>query len=538
MSETDHAGGPMDAIEQRIMGLRSRLAAEGPYYDPQNSDEYVTYLSPRVLQGQYSMDEDDGDVSGLALDRPETGAGPEPREPKEPKEPKEPREPKEPKDKDAKAKPIKKVVRKPKDAEPRAVKRESSTERPRERSVDRPAPGSDKKPRRPLEPLPEMLSPTLPAQFDADELPNTMLSPTLPPAFADVRAPSRIVVLRHPALKKRVESRKRPTDDDAAADAKRRRSVLVDERKPKAVPKTKPREPRPAATPPPETPQTPGVGKKRPAEGSAKKVRDEASPRPDALPEPTAAQREDMAILTRKFQKWSMLGADRKHEGDSAKKAGNVRQACLLAMDALIAYFVAFDYEDKSNSIRGRYPTDKTLDKSWQTLARFVPFVVKTLEEARAVPLVGLAYQLRAIISMRMAYLQQSAGRQLTEAAADAPTLDALLEINAFTARANKNYEQASYEFRRGTKLLPLSAIQDQLPATWARASRDPLAYIPPSGAPSLRPLDDSFHLPLHMFSTLREAAAFAYSAVREWADKNKLPYESVLLKGVAEGGL
>ncbi|KAK9365861.1 hypothetical protein V1509DRAFT_631669 [Lipomyces kononenkoae] len=262
-------------------------------------------------------------------------------------------------------------------------------------------------------------------------------------------------------------------------------------------------------------------------------------------------------VLERKAQKWIAIATNRKHESDRQKEVGNMQLASLYAMDSFLAYLVGFDYDDKFLNIKGRVPSDK----NWNTLVPFTRHLVTLHESSKAPFLVGLSYQVRAVVYLRMAgyqrqtvkALQHSASSEVRESGttkSPEPTLSGVstttnpvAEVTELLTKATRNMELAAYDFQRGARMFPIEAVIEGYPHTWRRRTlaADYLSQSMPtiigggSSGPGLRPLEDQFVLPIQMYSSIREVAAFGASVLGEWADQNKLKYESVLAKGVPE---
>ncbi|ODQ76399.1 hypothetical protein LIPSTDRAFT_131741 [Lipomyces starkeyi NRRL Y-11557] len=262
-------------------------------------------------------------------------------------------------------------------------------------------------------------------------------------------------------------------------------------------------------------------------------------------------------VLERKAQKWIAIATNRKHESDRLREAGNMPLASLYAMDSLLAYLVGFDYDDKFFSIKSRVPSDK----NWSTLVPFTRHLVTLHESSKAPFLAGLGYQIRAVVYLRMAGYQRQTVKALqhssmpevresgtTEspepaASGPSPTNNHVAEVTELLTKASRNMDLAAYDFQRGARMFPIEAVIERCPNTWRRRAlaAEHLSQSMPavmgggSSGPGLRPLEDQFVLPIQMYSSVREVAAFGASVLGEWAEQNKLKYESVLAKGVLE---
>ncbi|KAK9321399.1 hypothetical protein V1517DRAFT_262480 [Lipomyces orientalis] len=262
-------------------------------------------------------------------------------------------------------------------------------------------------------------------------------------------------------------------------------------------------------------------------------------------------------VLERKAQKWIAIATDRKHDSDRQKEAGDLKVASLYAMDALLAYLVGFDYDDKCLSIKSRVPSDK----NWSTLVPFTRHLVTLHESSKAPFLAGLSYQIRAVVYLRMAGYQRQTVKALqhstvveareggtaespeTTASGGSGTNNHFAEVTELLTKASRNMDLAAYDFQRATRMFPIEAVIERCPQTWRRRAlaaehlSQSMAAVMGGGSsgPGLRPLEDQFVLPIQMYSSVREVAAFGASLLREWADQNNLKYESVLARGTSE---
>ncbi|KAK9468481.1 hypothetical protein V1512DRAFT_251949 [Lipomyces arxii] len=254
-------------------------------------------------------------------------------------------------------------------------------------------------------------------------------------------------------------------------------------------------------------------------------------------------------LLENKAKWWLSLATDRKHQSDRHKESGDIRMASLYAMDALLAYLVGFDYEDKCAVIQGRIPSEK----GWMTLVPYGSHLVNLHQGSKSPVLVGLSYYIRAVVYLRMAGFQQQCIKQLRSgeqsvAAAESPETTTsssasgqsndLLEL---FKTMSKNIDLAAYDLQRGSRLLPIDMVISNFPETWRRrtaateylSGTAPAVFGGSTNGPGLRPLVDKYVLPIQTYSGVREVAAFGAVLLSEWAEQNHFRYESVLVKGV-----
>ncbi|KAK7205570.1 hypothetical protein BZA70DRAFT_289490 [Myxozyma melibiosi] len=346
-------------------------------------------------------------------------------------------------------------------------------------------------------------------------------------------------------------NKRKTTGDEAPADIK-----------PSAKPKGTP-DPASSKT------STPTTGKPQQASNDANKS--------SAAP---SANRKMVQLLEAKVQHWLTLATDRKHASDRQKEGGDLKLASVYAMDALLAYLVAFDYDDKCASIKGRVPSDK----NWATLVPYARHVIKLHDQSNSSALAGATYLIRAIVYLRVAGFHQKSARALQHAAqasssssatTDGSSMDqrdsqspetstsvsgsySQTELIDLLLKFSKNVDLAAYEFQRGSRLIPVDVLMSQFPETWRKrvtsvsgmnaiassnsgssgSSASAGTFVHLGGSvpgPGLRPLDDNYMLPIQMTSSVREAAAFGSSLLREWSDRMNLKFESILTNGATE---
>ncbi|KAK9477952.1 hypothetical protein V1514DRAFT_368211 [Lipomyces japonicus] len=390
--------------------------------------------------------------------------------------------------------------------------------------------------------LSQALVPTLPSKLDI----NNKASRT-PTSFPDrsFRSPTKTVLERATVTPPpsqalaMLEAAGTPTTPTTPGTASTKKSTLAEYKKRKVNNDD-------GATPVPQL-ETDGKGKSELATEPATKIQRSNGVSGQSGPN-------DVKVLESKVQRWISVATDRKHESDRLKESGNVCLAGLYATDALIAYLVGFHYDDICAVRKNRSPSVK----NWSTLIPFTRHVVNLHLASKCSELAGLAYEIRAIVYLRIVGLQQQAVKALQNqsqsesAPSEATSTNGTASTTAYVSfhvevteqlnRISKNIDLASFDFQRGSRFLSIDNLITKFPKTWSR--RSPAENLSTTTAvvlggsragPGLRPIDDQFVLPIHLYSTIREVAAFAASILREHADNNSIEFKSLFSKGISD---
>ncbi|KAK9453193.1 hypothetical protein V1511DRAFT_505890 [Dipodascopsis uninucleata] len=241
----------------------------------------------------------------------------------------------------------------------------------------------------------------------------------------------------------------------------------------------------------------------------------------------------EVKLLEKKSQRWISVATNRKHESDRLKDASENYLAALYAADALIAYMVAFDYDDKCTNFRARLPSGK----NWMTLAPYIRHLINIFESIKEPALAGLSYQIRAIIYLRIAGIQQQSLKSLQQGQQTSTGEFKQVSQDELMVKVTQNMDLALFDFQRGNRLLPIELIMERFSTTWKQRTSciDGISAAAPvqlggrhTGS-GLRPFEDQYSLPIHMYSSIREVAAFSAILLKEWARKKNLKYESIL---------
>lgn len=344
--------------------------------------------------------------------------------------------------------------------------------------------------------LPPMLSPTLPPWTDCVqvEFPK-MLSPTLPAVFdfRDTKKPAAKTGLSH-----EMKDKSFPVTLKVSKKALSRLDARDEEPKVKEEPKTN---------------------------GQAKKDRIPPARDLDKSTTPTKAKskavsptRDDetksqFKLLRNKMRTWLDLARTKKHLSDAKFQNEEFSLASAAAMDSLLCYIIGFNYEERADRLMGRLPHEK----SWNTLVNFVNRVNFLHEASKQNQLVGCCYLIRALIHVRIGLVL---GAQIKAQARDK---DPEPEQESLALSLFRTQEGYTSDFRRANRSLPLSAVSQSFPKTYARRSKTATPVVHDGG---YRPWSDEYALPLHVYSSLQEAAALGWNMTDEWINKEGLKYE------------
>lgn len=189
-------------------------------------------------------------------------------------------------------------------------------------------------------------------------------------------------------------------------------------------------------------------------------------------------------------------------------------------MDALLAYIVAFDYEDRAEVVMQRIKHTR----SWSTLVPYIGWLMTLFEDGDDRDLIGVCYQIRAMIHLRMASSYQEQVQKLY-------ANKEYEEMGELTIKLIKSQEASAQDFKRGMRDLGMNRIEAKFPKTWKARHKTVQPVSRHEGG--YRPLEDPYYLPLHGFSSLQEAAALGYAITKEWADKEGITCDWALVRGL-----
>lgn len=201
---------------------------------------------------------------------------------------------------------------------------------------------------------------------------------------------------------------------------------------------------------------------------------------------------------SKKMAQWVDKARSKKHDSDRARSDRKHRLSCVLALDAVICFMIGFDYDDRQEAIRSNAAPGTLHARSWTTLT---PYLAKLAIAAESVDtdLAGVYYQICAVVRLHVAYLQ----RRTTTPEDSARSLYAALA-----------------DFRRGLGLLPLYTLHSRYQMNGASGWME--TKVNPDRPD---PLANTATLPLHVNSSLAEAAAFALHVGRKWAEIEGIGY-------------
>lgn len=215
--------------------------------------------------------------------------------------------------------------------------------------------------------------------------------------------------------------------------------------------------------------------------------------------EPLSPEKERMCKeYCKKMGQWVEKARSKKHNSDRAHSDRKHRLSCVLALDAVICFMIGFDYDDRREAIRSNAAPGTLHARSWTTLT---PYLAKLASAAESVDadLAGVYYQICAVVRLHVAYLQRRT----------VPPEDSARSLYAALA-----------DFRRGLSLLPLCTLHSHYQLNGANGWLE--TKVNPDRPD---PLANTATLPLHVNSSVAEAAAFALHVGRKWAEIEGIDY-------------
>lgn len=259
-----------------------------------------------------------------------------------------------------------------------------------------------------------------------------------------------------------------------------------------------------------------------------------------------------------KMHGWMTVAKEKKHEADHAQSDGEPKRAAAISLDSVLSFVVAFDYEDRADIVM------KSIlrPNSWYTLVPYMSQMIKVFDKTSYKQLMGLCYQIRALIYLRIAQSYAQAIKRMQQTNQSSFTFDHSNQLQKSPEHKNTNtpdttnnnddnkkppssdslssltqkyismQEASQHDFKRGFQLLSFDILKQEFPKTWSNKLRSSQPQIKQQHE-YFSPTEDYFYLPLHTFSTLQEAAAFGYQVTKEWSDKQNVTCEWALVKGL-----
>lgn len=218
---------------------------------------------------------------------------------------------------------------------------------------------------------------------------------------------------------------------------------------------------------------------------------------------------------------------------------------------------MAFDYEDRAEVVMQRVKHAR----SWSTLVPYIGWMIKLLKPLGTaaagnnnnnnnntnnknndknnntnnknknknnddcLDLIGICYQIRALVHLRMATSFQDQTSKLY-------AQKKYEEMGVCTSKLISSHDESVQDFKRGMRDLSLETIKREYPKTWS--ARQTVVQPVSSHEGGYRPLEDPYYLPLHAFSSVQEAAALGYAITKEWADRRGIVCDWALVRGLA----
>lgn len=225
-------------------------------------------------------------------------------------------------------------------------------------------------------------------------------------------------------------------------------------------------------------------------------------------------------------KRWNKLACTRKHEADGLAKS-DPQQAGVIAMDALYAYILSFDYEDRRHQQKGQ---GAIVNNNWVTLMKYISWLINLLEEGDCRYLIGMCYQIRALILLRLVKQYQAQLSTLLDSETGDSGGSDITKIKDVATKLMKARDNSTHDFRRGMRDLGLEKFERVFPKTWTRRERDVFSTADNGASKAgYDPTSDSYYLPLHIFSSLGEAVAVGYAVTCEWCRSNGIAFKSCI---------
>ncbi|AOW00334.1 hypothetical protein B0I72DRAFT_137833 [Yarrowia lipolytica] len=226
--------------------------------------------------------------------------------------------------------------------------------------------------------------------------------------------------------------------------------------------------------------------------------------------------KQQFKLLRKKMRTWLDLARAKKHMSDAKFTSEEFALASAAAMDSLLCYIIAFNYEERADILTGRVPQDK----SWGSLVNFVNRVNFLLEAAKQPHLIGCCYLMRAMIHVRVGLVLGTQAKALARGGEGNDEVPPAETLALSLCRTQEGY---TADFRRASRSLPLSQISQHFPQSYGRRSRTAVPVVHGGG---YRPWSDEYALPLHVYSSLQEAAALGWNMTDEWIRTEGVKYE------------
>lgn len=232
--------------------------------------------------------------------------------------------------------------------------------------------------------------------------------------------------------------------------------------------------------------------------------------------------KQQFKLLRKKMRTWLDLARAKKHMSDAKYQNEEFGLASAAAMDSLLCYIIAFNYEERADRLMNR----ELQDKSWGSLVNFINRVNFLLEAAKQPHLVSCCYLMRALIQVRVGLVLgaqiKSRARDNESDSGETPAEKAE-KAESLALSLFRTQEGFTSDFRRANRGLPLSQISQSFPKSYARRSKTATPVVHDGG---YRPWSDEYALPLHVYSSLQEAAALGWNMTDEWIRMDGLKYD------------
>lgn len=203
----------------------------------------------------------------------------------------------------------------------------------------------------------------------------------------------------------------------------------------------------------------------------------------------------------------------------------------VMQFDSLLIYMISYDYDEKLKLVTNVLPSERYWDLTYQNLQSFIKKIegfYNSLEQHLRVRtyisfLIGLLYQERGLILKRInSILKKVIDLYMAKTTGSQYTGDMVAELNSkiieLQQKTIHNFNQLTENFSNAQSYLSISpAVSVNFPKTWYNRS----SKVNPrqNNDTSLIPGNDSYYLPIGVYTDLREMNGLIYNCVREFIE-------------------
>lgn len=232
-----------------------------------------------------------------------------------------------------------------------------------------------------------------------------------------------------------------------------------------------------------------------------------------------ARRKEKSELFLGKSKHFRNVAASRKRESDDHRHNKEIVKSITVAIESVITFIIAFDYEDKSRLVEKKLITDK----SWVTLEPYLDSIIRIIKDSmtqnRSLKyLLGLVSLIKALccqhlIEITLALINNSKLKLQRDTNPEKKQqLKELIYTN--TLPLVEYHREKLSSLRVFEKHLNHLDIKLNFPHTFKKRS---LTLDPPQKQESLKPETDTFYIPLSELSSLQQVALFSHRLLGEF---------------------